>query len=220
MKKEKRNSMPKSRLLKTLKAINNIAPPIVIFLALGWTLSSLLTQAQFLNSTEVERLQSLWNQDVADLEKAKALPEGWYRIKSTEFYSGDNGAQKWIDQKLHPPQKTLPNGTHRLEILLLSFEDKGKIGAIVQYNLVDIKTQNMEWELGRTFYLNSNKNEWIDWFLEKKESIQNHFSHYLPITQHPSNEKSFLSHPSAPKVPNTPPSQNSAPLRKEKNSDK
>jgi hypothetical protein len=212
--------MPKSRLLKTLKAINNIAPLIVIFLALGWTLNSLLTQAQFLNSTQVEKLQSLWNQDVIDLENAKALPDGWYRIKSIEFYSGDSGAQKWIDQKLHPPQKTLPNGSHRLEILLLSFEDKGKIGAIVQYNLVDIKTQNMEWELGRTFYLNSNKNEWIEWFEEKKESIQNHFAHYLPITQNPPNQNSSLSHPSVPKVPNTPLSKNSAPIKKEKASDK
>lgn len=212
--------MPKSRIIKTLKAINNIAPLIVIFLALGWTLSSLLTHAQFINSTQVERLQSLWNQDVTDLENAKALPEGWYRIKSIEFYSGDNGAQKWIDEKLRPPQKTRVNGTHRLEILLLSFEDKGKIGAIVQYNLVDIKTQNMEWELGRTFYLNSNKNEWIEWFEEKKESIQNHFAQAPPITQHLSNQNSSLSHPSAPQVPNTRQSKNSTPLKKEKASDK
>lgn len=208
--------MPSSQLLRTLKAVNSIAPPIVIFLALGWTLSSLLTQAQFLNSTQVERLQSLWNQDVASLENAKALPEGWYHIKSIEFYSGDDGAQKWINEKLRPPQKTQDNGTHRLEILLLSFEDEGKIGAIVQYNLVDIKTQNMEWELGRTFYLNSKKNEWIEWFETQKDSIQNHLSHFLPITQQPSNQNSSNAHPLAPKPPNTSPSKNSPPSAEKK----
>lgn len=212
--------MPKSRILKTSKAIHNIAPLMVIFLALGWTLSSFLTQAQFLNSTQVEKLQSLWSQDVTDLENAKALPEGWHSIKSIEFYSGDKGAQKWIDEKLRPPQKTQPNGTHRLEILLLSFEDQGKVGAIIQYNLVDLKTQNMEWELGRTFYLNSNKDEWTEWFEAKKESIQNYFAKDPPINQHLSNQNPSLSHQSARKVPNATPSKKSERLEKEKASDK
>ena len=61
-------------------------------------------------------------------------------------------AKDW-QKSLHIPIATVPNGKYRLELLLISWEEGETEGAIIQYNLVNLETMNMEWELGRTFIL-------------------------------------------------------------------
>src|SRR5690606_4847569 len=61
-------------------------------------------------------------------------------------------AKKWLAEIESPIQVT-KEGTHKLEVLLLSWEEGEKLGAVIQYDLVDMKTQNLLWELGRTFIL-------------------------------------------------------------------
>lgn len=69
-----------------------------------------------------------------------------------EVQTGTEQARKWLEKvKLPIEQKT--DGQYKMEVLLMSFEDEGKTAAIIQYNIINNKTHDMEWELGRTFYL-------------------------------------------------------------------
>lgn len=141
----------------------NIFLGLITMATLGWTIQSFLTQQRFSSFSPRERLQYLWTQDINTLKSSQILPTGWYGIKNIEYEGGDSTAMKWLKEGLHIPITLNKDGTHRLEILILSFEDTGRIGAIIQYNLVNLTDQNMEWELGRTFYLNNNQNEWTDY---------------------------------------------------------
>lgn len=104
------------------------------------------------NGTKLQRLERMWSEDVALLESSGKLPAPWFKLRNLEVYGGTEEAKAWL-KRIQPPLKTRPDGTHKMEVLLLSWEEDGKTGAVVQYNMVDIKTQNMVWELGRTFIL-------------------------------------------------------------------
>ena len=104
------------------------------------------------NGHPESRLERLWAEDVADLAEAKKLPPFWNDIQKVEMYGGDTQAKDWA-RKIEVPIKTNPQGTHKLEVLLLTWEENGKRGAVIQYDAVDLKSQNMVWELGRTFIL-------------------------------------------------------------------
>ena len=139
---------------------------------LAWTVDSLYSQYRFHASTHREKLQVLWEQDVKKLELAEAVPPGWHSLKEITYFGGDPGAKNWIIEGLRAPHPVKKDGTHRLEVLLLSFEDEGRDGAIIQYNLVNLKNQNMEWELGRTFFLSGGESEWEEWVSTNQEKIK------------------------------------------------
>ena len=130
---------------------------------LAWTVNSLYSQLHFQHLSHLDKLQELWIQDAKKLENSKVVPPGWYKLKEITYFGGNPTAKNWIIEGLRAPNPVSEGGTHRLEVLLLSFEDEGRIGAIIQYNLVHIKSNNMEWELGRTFFLSGGQSEWREW---------------------------------------------------------
>lgn len=93
-----------------------------------------------------------WHQDVETLEASGKLPKPWFAIKDLEIYGGTPESKAWLKRIKHP-LKTKLAGTHKLEVLVVAWEEDGKNGVLVQYNLVDLKSQNMVWELGRTLIL-------------------------------------------------------------------
>ena len=90
-----------------------------------------------------QRLQALWEQDV---------PKGFQSLKSIQLIGADDRAKSWIPH-LKAPLKTTPNGKYKLEVLLISWVHEKALGAIVQYDLYEVKSGNLEEELGRTFVL-------------------------------------------------------------------
>jgi hypothetical protein len=102
------------------------------------------------------RLELLWTRDLKRLRDAKALPAAFDDIKEIEVTPATEQARQWF-KSLKVPVTTKVNGGHRLEILLLTWEEGTTVAAIVQYNLIDLKTKDMIWELGRTFILKGNK---------------------------------------------------------------
>jgi hypothetical protein len=103
-------------------------------------------------ATPTERLQILWDQDVQKLKEAKKLPAGWDDIRQIDLFPATDNAKVWL-KNVTVPLQVRADGQHKMEVLILSWEESGVTGAIVQYNLVDLKTNNMIWELGRTFVL-------------------------------------------------------------------
>ena len=100
------------------------------------------------------KFAQLWQEDVELLESSQKLPKAWYSVKEIEVYPGDAQAKVWM-KSIHPPIKKNPNGQFKMEILVLTWEEAGKVGSVIQYDLVDLKTQNLVWELGRTLILKS-----------------------------------------------------------------
>ena len=105
-------------------------------------------------ATPDEKIVKLWQQDISSLKQSGSLPKEWQQIKEVKLIATSDKSKKWANKIKTPPIKTQTNGTHNLEVLLLDWEADGQKGFIVQYDLIESKSQNLIWELGRTFVLN------------------------------------------------------------------
>ncbi|MBX7231728.1 MAG: hypothetical protein K1X29_06545 [Bdellovibrionales bacterium] len=109
---------------------------------------------QLEQSSPSQRLQILWDQDVATLIKKNKIHRGWYNLKEVIVIPTSPQTREMI-KNLTPPVKTSARGQYKLEILILNWEEGKTHGIIIQYNLVHIKSQNMVWELSRNFIIKS-----------------------------------------------------------------
>lgn len=98
------------------------------------------------------KLEALLNEDVLRLKQAQKLPQAFDTLSRVELHGGTQEAKEWLKEIRLPFHTTTP-GTHTLEVLLVTWSEGPKDGAMIQYNLVDNASGNMVWELGRTFIL-------------------------------------------------------------------
>jgi hypothetical protein len=104
------------------------------------------------NAPLYRRLELKWDEDVKNLEHSKKLPAPWYHIKDLEIEGGTAETRAWL-HRIHVPLKTEKNGQYKMDVLVVAWEEEGTHGALIQYNLVELKTGNNIWELGRTLIL-------------------------------------------------------------------
>lgn len=147
-----------------------IATALGILLLLVMVQMGLEIHSYFTASME-ERLQWAWDEDVRQLAATEKLPEDWKFIRAIDVIAADDRAEKWREH-LIPPVALNSDGHQRLEVLLISWEEDGQgCGAIIQYHLIDEKTGNTKWELGRTFKISgpfsSCKDEKMDGSVQK-----------------------------------------------------
>ena len=81
-----------------------------------------------------------------------------HSIGEIEVIGGTAETRDWLG-RIQIPIKPKKGGKNKLEILVVVWEEEGKRGTLVQYNLSDAKTQNNFWELGRTYILSKPKNK-------------------------------------------------------------
>lgn len=113
-----------------------------------------------------KKFEQQWLQDVQDLEASKRLPKPWFEVKNLEVVGGTPETKEWLS-RIKVPLKINPDGGHHLDVLVVAWEEEGKRGALVQYNLVDLKTRNNIWELGRTFILSKPRAKGFQGWLEE-----------------------------------------------------
>lgn len=99
-----------------------------------------------------KKFERQWRDDVKLLEASQRLPKPWFNVKDLEIIGGTPETKDWL-KRIDIPLQTKLDGQFHLEVLVVAWEEDGKRGALVQYNLVDIKSGNNIWELGRTFIL-------------------------------------------------------------------
>lgn len=104
------------------------------------------------NAPLYKRFERQWHEDVDALESSCKIPKEWFDIKDLEIIGGTPETKKFLRQ-VKIPLKTTPTGRHRLEALVVLWEEEGVRGVLVQYNLAQADTKNYIWELGRTFIL-------------------------------------------------------------------
>lgn len=102
-----------------------------------------------------QQIHAIWVQDIEKLKSSKSLPKSWEQIKEVQYFPTSRGAKKLL-QEIDPPlQPTNKDGNFRLEVSLDDWKEKGERGLMIQYQLIDLKTQNLVWELGRTLIFKS-----------------------------------------------------------------
>jgi hypothetical protein len=98
------------------------------------------------------RVQWQWNDDIARLEASHKLPPSWNDVKEIKIIGG-TPETKALLPRLEVPLKANPEGHFGMEILLVLWEESGKRGILIQYNIEDLKTKNTVAEIGRTLIL-------------------------------------------------------------------
>ena len=110
------------------------------------------------NAPLYKRLERQWAADVENLESSHKLPKEWFDVGEMEVFGGTPETREWLD-RIQIPLKPKKVGAYKLEILVVAWEEEGKRGTLVQYDLVNLKTQNNIFELGRTFILSKPRNK-------------------------------------------------------------
>lgn len=90
--------------------------------------------------------------DMKLLEKNHYLPKAWSKIKSIEISSDASHVQDWLKADAFDIAK-VNSGEFTLNIFVSEWIDGYRYGALVQYDLIDIKSKNTVWELNRTYKL-------------------------------------------------------------------
>lgn len=109
------------------------------------------------NAPLFRRLETQWAEDVQLLEASKKLPQGWFDVREVEIIGGTPETKGILQRIKVPVAVKKKEGQHKLEVLVVVWEEEGKRGSLIQYNLVNLKTGNMIWELGRTLILSKPK---------------------------------------------------------------
>jgi len=115
------------------------------------------------NAPLFKRFERQWREDVEDLEASKKLPAGWHDVKDLEIFGGTPETKEWL-ARIKVPLTTKKDGKHKLEVLVVAWEENGIRGALVQYDLVELKSKNNIWELGRTLILTRPHQSFEDFF--------------------------------------------------------
>lgn len=105
-----------------------------------------------LEMTEPQRISRFWRLDMQKLRDENHLHTGLVQLKSIEFFTPSELAKAW-SEIIEVPFATREDGKYHLEILILSHEDEGERAVVIQMDLVDLETNNLVWELGRTYSL-------------------------------------------------------------------
>jgi hypothetical protein len=104
--------------------------------------------ALFAHAPREKKFMTAWEHDLQRLKVAKSLHPGFESIKKIQLYSPSDRMKK-IFKKYPINFELKPQGRYMLEVFMDEIE--GGEGVVIQYDLVDTKTGNTVWELGRTF---------------------------------------------------------------------
>src|ERR1700692_1590925 len=83
---------------------------------------------RFENLKPVAKLQQLWEEDMLALNQGGRLPSEWSQIREIQLLGGNEESKAWLKQ-IQIPVHLNKEGTYRLQILLVSWAEEGKIGA-------------------------------------------------------------------------------------------
>lgn len=111
------------------------------------------------NAPNFKKFERQWADDVAQLEASPKLPKPWFDVSEVEVFGGTPESKGWLRQIQIPVVQKNPNGQHKLEVLIVPWQEGGESGVMIQYNLVNLKTKNMIYELGRTLILSEAKSK-------------------------------------------------------------
>ncbi|MCB0412334.1 MAG: hypothetical protein KDD22_07400 [Bdellovibrionales bacterium] len=129
----------------------------ILFLVLALSCLALATHLAFKTYQQshmnlAQKVYFLWERDLKTLEAHHKLPNGFFHLREVKLKGATPLTHKWL-KKTGSPLRLDPQGQFSLEVLMLHWMENNTLGVVIQYNLTDLKTGDMVWELGRTFTL-------------------------------------------------------------------
>ncbi|XGC81573.1 hypothetical protein ACES2L_03650 [Bdellovibrio bacteriovorus] len=103
--------------------------------------------------TPAQQLAKMINDDFNNLAQTQQLPAAWNSIATVELRMNSQLA-KTILGKERPNIQRVKDGTSYLELEIVDLPDDDNPGIIIQASLIDIKTKNKIFEIGRTYTMN------------------------------------------------------------------
>lgn len=103
--------------------------------------------------TPAQQLINLIKDDFQTLSATSQLPMEWNSLKSAEFKLNSELA-RIILGKARPTFPRIKEGKYHLELDLLDLPDEENPGLIIQASLIEIKSKNKIFEIGRTYRMN------------------------------------------------------------------
>ncbi|MES2768872.1 MAG: hypothetical protein V4596_06965 [Bdellovibrionota bacterium] len=112
------------------------------------------------DSTQSQQIETLWKQDMELLVRSKSLPKEWIEVSEIKYFPLTETTKDLL-AKIRPPLGTHDTGKYRMEVTVDDWLDnengKSDYGLMIQYQLFDIASQNLIWELGRTLIMTDSK---------------------------------------------------------------
>lgn len=106
------------------------------------------------NEPLYKRFETQWAEDVRALEASGKLPAVWKDVKDVKIIGGTPETKSWL-KRIETPALGTPEGHHHMDVLVVVWDESGKRGVLLQYNIEDGKTGNTLLELGRTLILDA-----------------------------------------------------------------
>ena len=99
-----------------------------------------------------QKFAEAWRSDMHLLEQSRKLPPEWKEIREISVKGQASPVTEWISQ-VSPPIQATKDGRYRLNVFVIHWLEGYRYGVVIQYDLIDLKTQNTVSELGRTLKL-------------------------------------------------------------------
>lgn len=99
-----------------------------------------------------KKFELQWAADVELLEKSPKLPAVWKDVHDVQVIGGTPETKAWL-RRIQVPITVNPKGKNHMEILVVAWEENGKRGVLLQYNIEDRETKNTLLELSRNLIL-------------------------------------------------------------------
>lgn len=105
---------------------------------------------QYNQMSSVEKLNTLWEQDMKRLRQTNHIPEQVFNAKTIKPIFVTENAKKWKNQ-IRIPILENPKGKGLLEILVISIDDVGQEAIVIQLDFMSEKDNILLYEIGRTY---------------------------------------------------------------------
>jgi hypothetical protein len=99
-----------------------------------------------------KKFEKQWQHDVQILEASGKLPKAWFNTGEIVLTGGTPDSRAWL-QRIKHPLRQIKDGKTKMEVLVIAWEENGKTGVTLQYNLSDRATGEWIKEVGRTLIL-------------------------------------------------------------------
>lgn len=105
---------------------------------------------------QTDQIETLWRQDMELLVRSRSLPKEWTQVSEIKYFPLTDSVKELLS-KIHPPLGTHVGGAYRMEVTIDDWKDGDDYGLMIQYQLFDIASDNLIWELGRTLIVADSK---------------------------------------------------------------
>lgn len=102
------------------------------------------------------RLEELWQKDLEALQSGGHLPAAWNDIREIQLIPATDDARLWL-KDVHTPIQLKASGHHKLEILIVSWQEGAKKGAMLMHHLMELPSENMIFEISRSYELSGHR---------------------------------------------------------------